>query len=80
MAQILVRELEKNVVQRLKKLAKQNGRSLQAEVRIILEDAAQSYTPKLSAREARAEILKLREIFKGRKFPNTIDLIREGRD
>jgi hypothetical protein len=41
MAQILVRNLQGTVVARLKKRAKERGRSLQAEVKTILEEAAQ---------------------------------------
>ena len=40
MAQVLVRNLRDKVVARLKKRAAQRGRSLQAEVKQILEDAA----------------------------------------
>lgn len=40
MAQILVRNLDEAVVRRLKQLAREEGRSLQAEVRTILSEAA----------------------------------------
>lgn len=42
MAQVLVRNLTEKVVARLKKRAEQRGRSLQAEVKEILEQAAGS--------------------------------------
>lgn len=42
MAQILVRELDESVVRKLKSRAKSNGRSMEAEIRTILESAAQS--------------------------------------
>jgi len=40
MAQILVRELDESVVKKLKSRAKANGRSMESEIRVILEDAA----------------------------------------
>lgn len=40
MAQVLVRNLNDRVVARLKKRARTQGRSLQAEVKTILEEAA----------------------------------------
>jgi len=40
MASVLVRNLDERVVSRLKKRARQNDRSLQAELKIILERAA----------------------------------------
>ena len=39
MAQVLVRQLDNKVVVRLKKRAKEHGRSLQSEVKTILEEA-----------------------------------------
>ena len=44
MAQVLVRNLKEKVVARLKKRAANRGRSLQAEVKIILEEAAKEDT------------------------------------
>ena len=43
MAQVLVRQLDTNVVARLKKRAKEHGRSLQSEVKTILEEAVPDY-------------------------------------
>jgi plasmid stability protein len=42
MAQILVRNLENEVKTRLQRRAKRNGRSMEAEVREILRDAAKN--------------------------------------
>jgi len=78
MAQILVRNLDDETVKRLKKRARDAGRSLQAEVRKILEQEAN--TPKLDMKAARELCEKFRRRFKGRKFPNSVDLIREDRD
>jgi len=46
MAQILVRNLDEVVVDRLKQRAREEGRSLQSEVRTILSEAAFAPPPK----------------------------------
>lgn len=56
MAQVLVRGLDESVVERLKKRAAQNGRSLQAELKGIIE--AQAGT--VSKAEARALAARIR--------------------
>ncbi len=75
MAQILVRNLDDAAVERLKARAKGNGRSLEAEVRCILEQSA-----KVDMATARQMVLDMRERLKGRKFPDVVELIREDRD
>jgi len=77
MAQILVRNLDERVVKRLKERAACKGRSLQAEVKSIVEQAAA--TPTLDLDAARKLCRKLRRRFKGRKFANSVKLVREGR-
>ena len=75
MAQILVRNLDNNVVARLKKRAQREGRSLQSEAKVILEQAAQADM------EYALELANaIRSKFTGRKFQNSTDLIREDRD
>lgn len=78
MAQILVRDLDDKVVERLKKRAKKDGRSLQSEVRFILEQSA--LEAKWDAKTAQKISEEFHRKFKGRKFPNTVELIREGRE
>ncbi len=75
MAQILVRGLDDAVVNRLKQRARQSGRSLQTEVKGILEQAA-----KVDAETARALALRIRRKMKGRAFTDSADLIREDRE
>ena len=75
MAQILVRNLDARVVERLKRRAKDQGRSLQAEVKMILEQAAT-----VDVDTAREMLEQFRRRFKGRKFPDSVELIREDRD
>lgn len=78
MAQILVRELDERVVERLKKRAKEDGRSLQSEVKFILERAA--LEPTVDMKTARKMLEEFRKRFKGRKFSDSVELIREDRD
>lgn len=78
MAQILVRNLDDDVVERLKARAKANSRSLQAEVKMILQQASQQ----VPHAEAWAAIERFREEMKrtGRTFSDSTELIREERD
>ena len=77
MAQVLVRNLKDKVVARLKKRAKTRGRSLQAEVKTILEEAA-----KEESADFWKEAERIRERLRrsGRKFSDSAELIREDRD
>ena len=77
MAQILVRNLDKEVVERLKKRAREQGRSLQSEAKLILEQAA--HEPRVDMETARKISDDFRRRFRGRKFPDTGELIREDR-
>ncbi len=76
MAQILIRNLDEKLVGRLKKQAKGHGRSLQAEAKRILEEAAPDYE------EVWRRIDRLRNKLKrsGRTFSDSAELIREDRD
>ena len=77
MAQILIRNLDEKLVGRLKKRAKGHGRSLQAEAKRILEEAAKD-----EATEFWKAADHIRERLKrsGRKFSDSAELIREDRD
>jgi antitoxin FitA len=75
MAQIIVRNLPKEVVDRLKERARSEGRSLEAEVRNILQKETGSDMTKFAR-----EIIKFRERWKGRKFSDSAALIREDRE
>ena len=76
MAQVLVRQLDDKIVDRLKKRAKEHRRSLQSEVKSILEDAVPDYERAWK----RIDSLRLRLKRSGRKFSNSADLIRKDRD
>ena len=75
MAQLLVRNLEKETIERLKRRAKQHDRSLQGEVKIILQNAA-----KLSMAEASNVARDWQKRLEGKKFSDSASLIREDRD
>jgi hypothetical protein len=76
MAQVLVRQLDDKVVDRLKKRAKEHGRSLQSEVKTILEEAVPDY----EAAWKRIEGFRKRLKKSGRRFADSAALIREDRD
>lgn len=78
MAQILVRGLDEEVVERLKIRARKDGRSLQSEVKHILEQSA--FEAKVDPKTARKISEEFHRKFRGRKFPDTAGLIREDRE
>lgn len=75
MAQLLIRDLSPDLVERLKGQAKRRGRSLQSELKAILESSA-----KMSMTEARRVSRELRQSLEGRIQGDSADLIREDRD
>ena len=75
MAQIIVRNSDDSVVERLKNRTRINGRSLEAEVRLILEQSA-----KVDMATAHSMAMEMRRKLKGRKFPDAVELIREDRE
>jgi plasmid stability protein len=75
MADILVRGLDAKTVQGLKKRAKTNGRSLQGELKIVLEEAAGP-----ASKRVEAILARWKPVFAGRKLDSTADLIREDRE
>jgi plasmid stability protein len=74
MGQVLVRNLSAEVVRKLKKRARQRRRSLQEELKDILEQAAQQ-----NATDVQAEVNRIRKLFTGRKFSDSSNLIRQDR-
>lgn len=75
MPQLLVRNVGERVVKRLKKRAAESHRSLQEEVRLILEEAVEFYTPE----ESNAVLDAFQKRFAGRKFSDSTLIIREDR-
>lgn len=74
MAQVLVRDLKTDVVARLKARARRHGRSLQTELKEILETASRQ-----SAVEARALAARIRRQLAGRVHTDSVDLLAEDR-
>jgi antitoxin FitA len=76
MGSILVRGLDQKTIERLKERARLNGRSLQQEVKALLERAAET----LTMREARRLSERWRDRPGGRAMSDSAPLIREDRD
>ena len=75
MTDILIRGLDPKTVQRLKERAKHNGRSLQGEVKTVLQRAAEPASERVEAILAR-----WKPVFAGRRLESSVDLIREDRE
>ena len=76
MPQVLVRNLKAVVVDRLKAHARDRGRSLQAELKSILEREAES---SMTLAEFQAAAARLRRKLAGRKHTDSASLQSEGR-
>jgi plasmid stability protein len=82
MSQILIRDLSEQTVEQLKKRAKRNRRSLQAEVRLILEDAALRGTGP-GGRMSIEELVRLADEIRARSGPQrteSTEILRRIRD
>ena len=75
MAQLLVRGVPRDVVEALKRRAAENGRSAEAEHRLILEQILRPGRADFWERAA-----ALREALRGREFTPSEELIRQDRD
>ena len=74
MPQLLVRNLDEDTIKRLKALAKQQGRSLQGQVKIVLEEAAMLPVNKVSA-----IVERWQRRFAGKRFSDSTRILREDR-
>jgi antitoxin FitA len=75
MAQVLVRDLRPETVSRLKARAKAHRRSLQAELKEVLENASRQP----GALDARALADRVRRQLAGRTHSDSVDLIAKDR-
>ncbi len=75
MGQLLVRDLDDEVIRRLKARAARNGRSTEAEHRAILEAAMRP-----SREELIAQARRFRDETRGRGGPTGVEIIRQLRD
>jgi hypothetical protein len=74
MSAILVRGLDPETIERLKARAKRNGRSLQSELKILVERAAG-----VGGDQVGAVLGRWQKRFAGRKLARSVRLIREDR-
>ena len=77
MPDLLIRNLDPEVVSGLKRLASENGRSVQAEVQLIIESEVRRMQRNSEFWKRAAE---LRNRFAGTVQSDSADLIREDRD
>jgi plasmid stability protein len=77
--QLSVRNVDPKVIERLKRRAKKSGRSLSAELRLILHElSTYEVIPDI---QDRAEIARrTRALFAGRHFDDSTIIIRKDRD
>lgn len=77
MAQVLVRDLDDDTVTALKQRAIAHHRSLQGEVKAIIEDACKREE---DLKQVRKNLEAFQARFGGKVFSSSVDLIREDRD
>jgi plasmid stability protein len=75
MPNILIRGLETETIRQLKVRAKRNGRSLQGEAKLLLEQASG-----INSKDVAVILARWQRRFAGRKFSSSARLIREDRD
>src|SRR5205807_8884113 len=75
MAQVWIRDVDPAVIDKLRARAHKNGRSLEAELRLILQRAANE-----SSGGGLAAVQRVRAMFEGRTFSDSAELLREDRD
>jgi plasmid stability protein len=74
MARVLIRDLDERTVDRIKKRASRNGRSLQAELQLIVERAAS-----IDVLESRDVAARIRRKLSGRKHSDSAALLADDR-
>jgi hypothetical protein len=85
MVQLQVEDLSPILIHQLETLAKVHGRSLQEEIKHILQQAAQSqlrfyHTGGGDMAKAREAVARSQARYAGRSFSDSAELIREDRD
>ena len=78
MGQVIVRNLDDGVIAALRARAARQERSLEAELRVILERAATERVVDIA--EARARADRIRRGLEGRHHSDSAELLREDRD
>ncbi len=83
MAQILVENLDPIILKKLETLAKQHGRSLQEELKYILQQASEKathYHTDTDIQKAREAAFRIRQQLGGGIHTDSTELIREDRE
>jgi plasmid stability protein len=83
MPELLVRDLPEDMVEALRRRAAEHGRTEDAELRSILEEALRvprEPAPRPGSTDFWERAAKLREELRGRTFTPSEDLIRQDRD
>lgn len=84
MAQLQVEDLSPILIQQLETVAKRHGRSLQEEIKHILQQAAQSqlrfYRTQGDMAKATEAVVRSQARYTGRTFSDSAALIRDVRD
>ncbi|NMG06866.1 hypothetical protein [Brasilonema sp. UFV-L1] len=82
MAQVLVEDIDPIILEKIEILAKQHGRSLQEELKHILQQAAEheAYHTGGDMAKATEAVARVQEMFVGRTFRDSAELIREDRE
>ncbi|WP_414624478.1 FitA-like ribbon-helix-helix domain-containing protein [Calothrix sp. CCY 0018] len=78
MVKIILENIDSNVIEKLEELAIQHGRSLQEELKYILEQATQTKTT--DTVDYQEMILEVQQMFVGRTFRDSAELLREDRE
>ena len=79
MSEILVADLDEAIVEQLESRAKNSGRSLQAELKLILEEAAQSASARLARAAYRSLADQVRADIGNQLQADSADLLAEDR-
>jgi plasmid stability protein len=79
MSEILVRNVDETVVEQLESRAQKNGRTLQAELKLILEQAARQASARISRAEYRALADEIRASIGVRPQADSAALLAEDR-
>jgi len=79
MTQLVIENLDPNVIEKLKIRAQRQGRTLEAELKVILEMAAEGIDTVMLKATAWETIDKARSKYVGRTFSDSVELLREDR-
>ncbi len=78
MAKIVLENIDSNVIEKLEELATQHGRSLQEELKHILEQATQTKISNIV--DYKETVMQVQKMFAGRTFRDSAELLREDRE